>query len=186
MTDLRFNNYSRFLREKHDYRVYAWCVFLDEPASVLDQVTAVEYVLHPTFPDPVRRIWEREHCFALLTEGWGTFGVEARVYLADDNIQRTRYRIKLEDDDWPRGPELDETADENKKKIYGELLDDRYEWRKLSTLVRRTGMSESELEAQLAEMAASALVRKADFRSIDSQDLWGATSRVGLLPTPRP
>jgi transcription initiation factor IIF auxiliary subunit len=53
---------------------WAWSVFVDADAETLRQIECVEYTLHPTFPNPVRRVCNQSKTgFALSTNGWGTF-----------------------------------------------------------------------------------------------------------------
>lgn len=55
-----------------------WSVFLeDDGTSELDDITFVEYILHPTFPDPRRIKRDRDNKFALTTNGWGVFWIKA-------------------------------------------------------------------------------------------------------------
>ena len=187
MSSFKFNHYSRFDREKHDYRVYAWCVFLDEPKSVLDDVIAVEYILHPTFPDPVRRISDRTHCFALESQAWGEFGIDIHIFRSGGEIERARYYIKLEEDNWPRGQKLEEFPDNQTELLYTNLFHDRFDWRQIPTLVRIVGIPEERVAEKLVKLSKDGFVRKAHFRSVDKQELWGATynDKVRILPTPK-
>ncbi len=54
-----------------------WEIHLEGSDDELDRVKYVEYVLHETFPDPIRKISDRSSGFQLETSGWGTF----RVYI---------------------------------------------------------------------------------------------------------
>ena len=57
---------------------------------MLARVCCVEYRLHPTFSDPVRKVCEKgspERPFALTTRGWGTFHLKLRVAF-DGGIER--------------------------------------------------------------------------------------------------
>lgn len=184
MSDLQFNNYSRFIGENHGKRTFAWCTFLDVGRAVLDTVETVEYILHPTFPDPVRRIDDREHCFALLSSGWGVFTIDIRVHFKDGRTERERYKLRLAEDDWPRGPKMDPVPDAPTKAVYDTLFDERFEWRKMSTIARRSGLAEGDAESILDRLSEQGLVRRAFFISIDNQTLWGATAIVGRLPEP--
>jgi transcription initiation factor IIF auxiliary subunit len=54
---------------------WEWSVWLDGPSSELDAVDRVEGQLHPTFPDPIRCVTDREAKFKLETGGWGVFPI---------------------------------------------------------------------------------------------------------------
>ena len=56
-----------------------WSVWLDGAAEELDTVEQVQYILHPTFPNPVRLISDRSTNFRLETSGWGIFTIHARI-----------------------------------------------------------------------------------------------------------
>jgi hypothetical protein len=64
------------------------------------------------------------------------------------------------------------------------LFDPKWEWRKLSTIARIAGISSAIADEALERLAREEFVRKAYFRSIDNEELWGATSKVGKLPRP--
>ena len=65
---------------------YSWTIFVDEDQSVLARIKLVEYTLHPTFPNPVRRVTTRENRFALTALGWGEFRVYAKVFFTDGKV----------------------------------------------------------------------------------------------------
>ena len=48
-------------------------MFVEGDCDTLKQIDCVEYTLHPTFPDPVRKVCSQpETKFALSNNGWGT------------------------------------------------------------------------------------------------------------------
>jgi len=59
---------------------------------VLDEIEKVEYHLHPSFPNPVRVITDRERRFELKTRGWGEFNLSANVYIKKYEKPLTLYR----------------------------------------------------------------------------------------------
>jgi transcription initiation factor IIF auxiliary subunit len=58
---------------------WKWWIWIDGPQAELDQVDRVVYVLHPTFPNPVRTVTDRSTKFRLQTAGWGVFLIRAKV-----------------------------------------------------------------------------------------------------------
>jgi prokaryotic YEATS domain len=60
-----------------------WWIWLEGPDEELDKVDHVVYILHPTFPDPVRTINDRTTKFRLGTSGWGVFTIRAKVVKKD-------------------------------------------------------------------------------------------------------
>lgn len=70
---------------------WKWSVFLEDDASgEIDKVKSVQYILHPTFKNPIQLRENRENKFALNASGWGTFMIKAFVNMEDGE------RIKLE------------------------------------------------------------------------------------------
>ena len=53
---------------------WTWEVWVDAPDAVLDQVEAVIYTLHASFPNPRQRITDRTSRFALRSGGWALQG----------------------------------------------------------------------------------------------------------------
>jgi transcription initiation factor IIF auxiliary subunit len=63
-----------------------WEIFLKGQEDALAQIRCVEYTLHRTFPNPVRRVCTRGcglRGFPLAATGWGTFDVRISVSLKD-------------------------------------------------------------------------------------------------------
>lgn len=63
--------------------LWKWWVWLDGDDAELDTVEAVEYHLHPTFPNPVMVVKNRHTRFRLDSGGWAPFLLNARVCLTD-------------------------------------------------------------------------------------------------------
>ena len=64
---------------------YTWRAYLvaDDPDE-LKNVKEVEYVLHPSFKNPIVTVKDSENNFEIIRKGWGTFNLKATVYYADD------------------------------------------------------------------------------------------------------
>jgi transcription initiation factor IIF auxiliary subunit len=77
--EIRAVNTARYLNN----RVWEWTVFIETDEETLSQIEYVEYILHPTFPEPVRRVFKRDNNFALTAKGWGTFEIKIRVVFKD-------------------------------------------------------------------------------------------------------
>jgi transcription initiation factor IIF auxiliary subunit len=72
-----------------------WSVWLDGDPAELDQVEFVEWRLHPTFPNPIRHIKDRETNFKLDTGGWGVFPIQATVHFKDGKTAPLRHSLRL-------------------------------------------------------------------------------------------
>jgi transcription initiation factor IIF auxiliary subunit len=79
----------------HGQGRYEWRVFLKEDQATLGRINCVEYTLHPTFPDPVRRVCDANGGFALGSEGWGEFTVLLKIEWKDGRATRQQYRLDL-------------------------------------------------------------------------------------------
>lgn len=75
---------------------WKWAVWIDGDAAALKDVLQVEYVLHPTFPEPRQIVTDRKSKFRLEQSGWGEFEVVANVALKSGKTQRLRHWLKLE------------------------------------------------------------------------------------------
>ena len=72
------------LRNRWNYKGddwWEWETFIDDSGSgALNDIDHVEYILHPTFPNPIRTVKTRKGGFVLRNSGWGTFPLRAFVY----------------------------------------------------------------------------------------------------------
>lgn len=76
---------------------WAWEAFLDDNNSgELSNIKYVEYIMHPTFPFPKKKIIKPEGGFALKTGGYGSFNLEAIVYTKDGKKKKLTHLLKLE------------------------------------------------------------------------------------------
>jgi hypothetical protein len=79
------------VKQTSDYRgndSWDWSVWIEAPVQLLDQIEYVEYALHNTFPEPVRRVTNRAEKFRLDSSGWGEFMI--RVEMKNRNGERLR------------------------------------------------------------------------------------------------
>ena len=74
---------------------WKWAVWIEGSDEDLDQVEYVEWTLHPTFPDPIRRIKNRRVKFRLDTGGWGTFQIRARLRMKDGKDVKLSHDLEL-------------------------------------------------------------------------------------------
>ncbi len=91
---------SRYLGDER----WEWSVWIE---GDLDQVESVVWHLHPTFPNPIREMSNRDEQFKLTAHGWGEFELRAAIHLRDGSIQSLSHWIDLSDPahDPPAGDE---------------------------------------------------------------------------------
>jgi transcription initiation factor IIF auxiliary subunit len=75
---------------------WKWWIWIEGSEAELDQVDHVVYMLHPTFPNPVRTIKERSTKFRLETAGWGVFLIRAKVMLKQGKEISLSHQLVLE------------------------------------------------------------------------------------------
>ena len=82
---ISLENTSKFSEKIGDTSWYSWTAYIScsEPDS-LDDIKFVEYHLHPTFKNPIRRIFKKDGGFPFKTRGWGVFNLRAHVVFKDE------------------------------------------------------------------------------------------------------
>lgn len=180
---IRFKNYSMFTKKVQGDDWYEWCVFVDSDKAEVRRIKHVEYTLHPTFRDPKRLVTDKEHRFALVSDGWGGFPIKIRVVFEDGSEEFTSHMLQLQMDDWPtKQPPPRRFDDTEADLIYRVLTEGKYRWRKLGTVAAKTGLLESRVESVLRKLEEQDYVRKLPHQSLDGQALWAATAVVGVWP----
>jgi hypothetical protein len=98
---LTFDNYARSIGSRSGSTYYQWRVFLNEPRSILDKVMEVDYLLHPSFPEPFQVRKDANDNFSLEMTGWGQFTIFITVRFKDGRVEKTTYFLDLSKG-WPR------------------------------------------------------------------------------------
>lgn len=75
---------------------WKWWIWIDGPQEELDQIDHVTYILHPTFPNPVQDIKNRDTKFLLQTSGWGVFLIRAKVKHKNGQEIPLTHNLRLE------------------------------------------------------------------------------------------
>lgn len=83
-----------FKYQGDDY--WDWWVWIEGSPQELDQIERVIYILHPTFPSPVREVKDRSTKFRLQTAGWGVFLIRATVRHRDGKETPLSHDLRLE------------------------------------------------------------------------------------------
>lgn len=78
-----------------DERRWNWSVWLAGDATELDRIEYVTYTLHPTFPNPVRKIQTRKGGFRLISSGWGEFKIYIDIMKKDGEHYQLSHDLKL-------------------------------------------------------------------------------------------
>ena len=74
---------------------WKWAVWIEGLDEALDRIDFVEWTLHPTFPNPIRKKRDRASKFRLDTGGWGVFPILARVQTKDGQEIKLRHYLEL-------------------------------------------------------------------------------------------
>lgn len=76
-----------------------WTVFISASPQLLNNIRCVEYTLHPSFPNPVRKVCslgDRRYPFGLSSNGWGTFELSIRVIFKNGEVRFLRHMLTFE------------------------------------------------------------------------------------------
>jgi transcription initiation factor IIF auxiliary subunit len=85
---IKLENTSEFLRSEGSTNWWHWTAYIDSPdEEELDKIAYVEYHLHSSFKNPVKRVRKMRGGFPLTMKGWGTFQINARVVFKDKNTK---------------------------------------------------------------------------------------------------
>lgn len=74
---------------------WEWSVWVDASDDEINKIKFVEYTLHPTFPNPVRIIKNRQTKFRLETAGWGIFTIYAQAVLQNGEKVNMEHELEL-------------------------------------------------------------------------------------------
>lgn len=91
--DISVENTSTYLGNGR----WNWKIYIIADSFTLNQIDSVEYTLHPTFPNPTVRRYNKEANFALEANGWGTFIVKVRVFYNDNTTQDFEHLLVFEE-----------------------------------------------------------------------------------------
>jgi transcription initiation factor IIF auxiliary subunit len=69
-------------RDNEDY--WDWQIYLTGDQKELSEIEYVEYTLHDTFPNPIRRVYNLTNGFKMKTAGWGIFAIFIRIHFKDE------------------------------------------------------------------------------------------------------
>ena len=76
---------------------YNWTVFVRADDAMLNSIDHVEYLLHPTFPNPQVSSYNRANSFSYTSSGWGEFEIKTKVVFKDKSAsQYIQYWLKLQ------------------------------------------------------------------------------------------
>jgi transcription initiation factor IIF auxiliary subunit len=81
---------------------WKWAVWVEGSDELLDRIEYVEWTLHPTFHQPVRKVRNRSEKFRIETGGWGVFPIRALVQSKDGTALKLHHTLKLH---YPDGKE---------------------------------------------------------------------------------
>lgn len=97
---IKFNNYAKATFTQQGRTYYKWRVFVDEPNQVLTRIAEVQYLLHPTFPDPLQVRTNPNDKFAVEASGWGQFSIQIMIKYKDRSTESMTYYLDF-NKRWP-------------------------------------------------------------------------------------
>ena len=76
-----------------------WTIFVNGSPEEINGIKCVRYHLHPTFPDPDRKVCDpgsnNSRAFPLSSNGWGTFTVAIDLEGKDGSVERMLYPLRF-------------------------------------------------------------------------------------------
>lgn len=75
---------------------WEWSVWLEGTKKELETIDHVVYMLHATFPDPVRVVKKRSTGFRLDSAGWGEFEIYIEIHRVGGKVQKREHHLTLE------------------------------------------------------------------------------------------
>lgn len=94
---------------------WAWSVWLEGTDAELDKIDFVNYILHPSFPNPVVTINDRANNFRLESVGWGQFMIYIKVFTKDKQEVELQHYLTL---DFPEQEKTNDNDIVKKPKLF--------------------------------------------------------------------
>ena len=82
---------------------YTWTVFIVTDQQTWNNISCVEYILHPTFPKPIHNLCGASlkgspaRAFPLSGSGWGEFRIYVRVQFNNGTVRNLDHWLRLQD-----------------------------------------------------------------------------------------
>ena len=74
---------------------WQWSLWIQGSDRDLDRIESVTYTLHPTFPQPIRTVTNRESKFQLQCAGWGVFAIPIEVHLKSGETIELQHELQF-------------------------------------------------------------------------------------------
>ena len=74
---------------------WKWSLWIQGSDEDLDRIKSVTYVLHPTFPSPIRTVTDRGSKFQLRCSGWGIFRIPVTVRLKNGETIELAHHLQF-------------------------------------------------------------------------------------------
>ena len=81
---------------------YTWKMYLVGSDAALNRIRYVEYTLHPSFPNPIRKVTDRNSKFSLSGNGWGEFSVGVKIISNEGSVTYLNHWLRLQKTPLPK------------------------------------------------------------------------------------
>ena len=61
-----------------------WSIWIESTTEIMNKIAFVEYILHPSFPNRIRKRTSKKSLFKLSTKGWGEFMIYVKIYFSNE------------------------------------------------------------------------------------------------------
>lgn len=148
---------------------WEWEAFLEDGGSgELGEVAFVEYVLHPTYGDRIRRVTNPTGGFALKAGGLGGFTLTAFLHLTDGSRKKLQHMLQV---DYRPDTGTSKTTEEST--------------RLLQELLKGRGLYTGPLDGKYGAATADAVRTFQREQGLDVDGFAGPRTRDALLGEPR-
>lgn len=83
-------------KSKKDY--YKWAVWIEANESDISDIDHVKYLLHPTFPNRLRKSDDPSSNFKIESKGWGEFRIDISITKTSGDVIKLWHWLSLSDD----------------------------------------------------------------------------------------
>lgn len=76
---------------------YEWAIWIEPNPRQLSEIEYVEYLLHPTFKNRLRKVEDLKSGFRLESKGWGEFLIEISIFKKNGERLQLTHWLELKD-----------------------------------------------------------------------------------------
>ena len=121
MYSKEFSVGQSFQKDQSKKNYYKWEVWIEPKENNLSDIDYVEYLLHPTFPNRLRKSDDHTSNFRIKSKGWGEFRIDISITKISGEVIKLWHWLSLSNDKTEvvsRGGPEEEEEETKPKKVY--------------------------------------------------------------------